>query len=319
MTARRSPTSSATTSCSPGSADGTRAGSRAQRPRPTSSTRSSARCCRASQRLRAELPVRRRRHARGVKAAQDNPTAARPTSAGITAPDDTTLVIKLKDTTSLGRDRRADAAGLGSGSGGVRQAVRHREPVDVRRASAGERAVHDREQRRGELTGYTPNKEIHLIRNPNWRRRARTSGPRTWTTSRSRRALPTPSRRGKKMLDGERRGQRRLLASAERDQAGGHRERPGPADRHPERRQPLRRAQHEKPPFDDINVRKAVIAGANRTDLRNTRGGELVGAGANALHAARVPRLRGGRRARGLRVSTSSPTRTAIPRSRPRT
>ena len=31
------------------------------------------------------------------------------------------------------------------------------------------------------------------------------------------------------------------------------------------------------PPFDDINVRKAVIANANRTDLRNTRGGELTG------------------------------------------
>ena len=30
-------------------------------------------------------------------------------------------------------------------------------------------------------------------------------------------------------------------------------------------------------PFDDINVRKAVVAAANRTDLRNTRGGELTG------------------------------------------
>ena len=35
------------------------------------------------------------------------------------------------------------------------------------------------------------------------------------------------------------------------------------------------------PPFDDINVRKAVIANANRTDLRNTRGGELTGPVAN--------------------------------------
>ena len=30
-------------------------------------------------------------------------------------------------------------------------------------------------------------------------------------------------------------------------------------------------------PFDDLNVRKAVIANANRTDLRNTLGGELSG------------------------------------------
>jgi peptide/nickel transport system substrate-binding protein len=33
----------------------------------------------------------------------------------------------------------------------------------------------------------------------------------------------------------------------------------------------------QEPPFDDINVRKAVIAASNRTDLRNTRGGDLIG------------------------------------------
>ena len=31
------------------------------------------------------------------------------------------------------------------------------------------------------------------------------------------------------------------------------------------------------PPFDDINVRKAVIAGFDRNALRLTRGGPLVG------------------------------------------
>jgi peptide/nickel transport system substrate-binding protein len=33
----------------------------------------------------------------------------------------------------------------------------------------------------------------------------------------------------------------------------------------------------QEPPFDDVNVRKAVVAASNRTALRNTRGGELVG------------------------------------------
>ena len=51
----------------------------------------------------------------------------------------------------------------------------------------------------------------------------------------------------------------------------------GSADPDPERRQPVRGAEHAEPPFDDINVRKAVIANSNRTDLRNTRGGELIG------------------------------------------
>jgi peptide/nickel transport system substrate-binding protein len=32
-----------------------------------------------------------------------------------------------------------------------------------------------------------------------------------------------------------------------------------------------------KPPFDDLNVRKAVVAGSDREALRNTRGGELTG------------------------------------------
>ena len=32
-----------------------------------------------------------------------------------------------------------------------------------------------------------------------------------------------------------------------------------------------------EPPFDDINVRKAVIANSDRVALRNTRGGELFG------------------------------------------
>lgn len=32
-----------------------------------------------------------------------------------------------------------------------------------------------------------------------------------------------------------------------------------------------------KPPFDDLNVRKAVVAGSDRDALRQTRGGELIG------------------------------------------
>ena len=31
------------------------------------------------------------------------------------------------------------------------------------------------------------------------------------------------------------------------------------------------------PPFNDINVRKAVIAGMDRNALRLTRGGEVIG------------------------------------------
>ena len=41
-----------------------------------------------------------------------------------------------------------------------------------------------------------------------------------------------------------------------------------------------------KPPFDRINVRRAVIANANRVALRNTRGDARAGPPRNALHTA---------------------------------
>ena len=104
-----------------------------------------------------------------VKEAQDNPTGGAPDISGITAPDDTTLEIKLTDTSSIGVIGALIAAGQRPGAGGVRGGVRRREPVDLRRAPGRDRSVHDRERRRdGELIGYTPNKEIHLVRNPNW-------------------------------------------------------------------------------------------------------------------------------------------------------
>ena len=70
-------------------------------------------------------------------------------------------------------------------------------------------------------------------------------------------------------------------------------------------------------PFDNVNVRKAIIAGFDRDALRLTRGGEEVGADRPALPPARHPRLRGVRRRGGLRGSTTCRTR-GRPRARRR-
>ena len=51
-----------------------------------------------------------------------------------------------------------------------------------------------------------------------------------------------------------------------------------------------------EPPFDDVNVRKAVVAGPDREALRNTRGGALVGARWRRTSSRRDSRVRGGRR-----------------------
>jgi len=47
-------------------------------------------------------------------------------------------------------------------------------------------------------------------------------------------------------------------------------------------------------PFDNLNVRKAVIAASNRDALRLTRGGKILG-DIDRLDPARDPRLRRGR------------------------
>ncbi len=67
-----------------------------------------------------------------VKAAQDDPTGGAPDISGITAPDDTTLEIKLTNTSSLGVIGALTLPVSRSGSGGVREGVRRREPVDLR-------------------------------------------------------------------------------------------------------------------------------------------------------------------------------------------
>ena len=52
-------------------------------------------------------------------------------------------------------------------------------------------------------------------------------------------------------------------------------------------------------PFDDVNVRKAVIAGFDRNALRQTRGGAIVGDDPDAPHPAGPAGLQRGRRPEG--------------------
>jgi peptide/nickel transport system substrate-binding protein len=129
----------------------------------------------------------------------------------------------------------------------------------------------------GALTGYTPNKEIHLIRNPNWTASDADFRPAFLDSITFQEGFADTVSAGKKILAGsaEVNGDfstppgviKQAATSGEQGQltvtpSGGNR---------------YIALNTQEPPFDDINVRKAVIAGSNRTDLRNTRGGELVG------------------------------------------
>ena len=103
-----------------------------------------------------------------VKQAQSDPTGGAPDISGITAPDDTTLVIKLDDTT------RSGVEGALSLPVSAPVPEEYAKQFDAENPSTyGEHQVSSgpymiENDSSGELTGYTPNKEIHLIRNPNW-------------------------------------------------------------------------------------------------------------------------------------------------------
>jgi peptide/nickel transport system substrate-binding protein len=127
----------------------------------------------------------------------------------------------------------------------------------------------------GELTGYTSGKEIILVRNSSWNAdtdwrpayldNINVQEGFTDTTSATKKVLAGDSYVvGDYTLDAP---SLKLAAQQYPDQLTIT---PGGGNRYAS-------LNTQEPPFDDINVRKAVIAASNRTDLRNVRGGELVG------------------------------------------
>ena len=204
-----------------------------------------------------------------VKAAQANPTDGAPDISGITAPDDTTLEIKLTNTSSLGV--------IGAFTLPVSAPVpeEYAKEFDAENPSTyGENQVATGPYM---IENYTPNKEIHLVRNPNWEASDADYRPAYLDDIVIQEGFADTVSAGKKILDGSAQVNgdfgappsvvKQAATSGEEGQltltpAGGNR---------------YIALNTQQPPFDDINLRKAVIAGSNRTDLRNTRGGELVG------------------------------------------
>jgi peptide/nickel transport system substrate-binding protein len=211
-----------------------------------------------------------------AKQAQSDPTGGAPDIKGITTPDDHTLVIKLDNTTSVG------VIGALSLPASAPVPEEYAKKYDAENPSTyGEHQVATgpymiENNSSGEATGYTPNKEIHLVRNPNWNPdgdfRPAYLDEITFqegfadTVSASKKIMSgsaeingdftTPPTVIKQAATSGEEGQLTLTPS------GGNR---------------YIALNTSEPPFDDINVRKAAIANANRTDLRNTRGGELTG------------------------------------------
>jgi peptide/nickel transport system substrate-binding protein len=213
------------------------------------------------------------------KEAADNPTGGAPDVEGITAVDDQTLEIEL--------ERETAATVIQALSLPISAPVpeEYAEEFDAENPSTYGQYVTftgpymvENDPETGELTGYTPAQEINMVRNPNWDGEATDDFRPAYldsitvqegfsdTASASRKILsgsaqvngditPPPTVQKEASTEAE---EGQMVASP----SGGNR---------------YLALNTQKPPFDDINVRKAVIAGANRTALRNTRGGPLVG------------------------------------------
>lgn len=229
-----------------------------------------------------------------IKEAQDDATGGAPDISGITATDDTTLEIKLTNTTSIGvigaltlpvsspvpEEYAKEFDAENPSTYGEHQVSTG--PYMIQNACVDDAGEVVDENCDGALTGYTPNKEIVLVRNPNWGGSPGEPPEGDYrpayldkvtfqegfadTVSASKKVLSgnglvngdfttPPSAIKQAATEGEE-GQLTLTPS------GGNR---------------YVSLNTQSAPFDDINVRKAVIANANRTDLRNTRGGELTG------------------------------------------
>ena len=213
-----------------------------------------------------------------IKEAQDNPTGGAPDIEGVTATDDTTLEIKLDDTSSIGV--------IGALSLPVSAPVpeEYAKEFDAENPSTyGENQAFtgpymiENDPKTGELTGYTPNREIHLVRNPNWSPSEEDFRPAYLDEITFQEGFADTVSASKKVLAGEGLVNGDFTTPPTAIKQAVEQGEPGQLTLTPSGGNRYVALNTQMAPFDNIDVRKAVIANSNRTDLRNTRGGELTG------------------------------------------
>jgi len=193
---------------------------------------------------------------------------------GIVTPDDHTIVFKLTQPTGT---VIAGALGLPLSTPVPPE---YAKPLDEKSPSGyGNHIVATGpymipNDKSGKLTGYEPMKNITLVRNPNWD--AKTDYRPAYLDKIVVKEGVDPDVGSRQIVDGQNliNGDftpppaiLKQVATTKKDQlllidSGGGR---------------FMSFNFKTPPFDDINVRKAVIAGFDRNALRLTRGGEVVG------------------------------------------
>jgi peptide/nickel transport system substrate-binding protein len=196
--------------------------------------------------------------------------------SGIETPDKYTIVFKLK---------RATGGVLAAGALGYTNSA----PVPEEYASKFDAATQSsygenqiatgpymiENNATGKAVGYVPGKRIHLVRNPNWDKSTdfkpayvdeidNLEGNDDTTVS-SRRILT-----GKNMLNGDWSPPPEIVKQATQQYKDQIQFMGGAGNRYVAMNTKIK-------PFDDVNVRKAVSAGFDRSAMRLTRGGATVG------------------------------------------
>jgi peptide/nickel transport system substrate-binding protein len=126
------------------------------------------------------------------------------------------------------------------------------------------------------IDNYVPNKEIHLVRNPNWNPDG-DFRPAYLDEITFQEGFADTVSASKKIISGSAEVNGDFTTPPTVIKQAATTGEPGQLTLTPSGGNRYITLNTQEPPFDDINVRKAVIANANRTDLRNTRGGELTG------------------------------------------
>lgn len=220
--------------------------------------------------------------------AADDPTGGAPDIEGVTAVDDKTLEIKLDKPSNYVVEqalslpisapvpeeyaKEFDAENPSTYGDNVVFSG----PYMVQNDCVDENGEVTDEDCSGELTGYTSGREIQMVRNPNWD--ADTDFRPAYVDRISiEEGFDDPASASRKVLSGEASvngdfvpPKEVLQEAAEESEAGQLTLTPSGGNRYIGLNTQI-------PPFDDINVRKAVLANSNREELRNTRGGPLVG------------------------------------------
>ena len=212
------------------------------------------------------------------KEAEDNPTGGAPDIEGVTAVDDRTLEIQLEAPTAY---TITQALSLPLSAPVPEE---YAEEFDAENPSTyGQHVVFTgpymvENDAEGELTGYTPGREINMIRNPNWDGEATGDfRPAYLDTIQFQEGFQDTGSASRKILSGSGQINGDITPPPGVIQEAAQTAEPGQMTATPSGGNRYIALNTSKPPFDDVNVRKAVVAISDRTALRNTRGGELVG------------------------------------------